>query len=83
MTAKTTPPTREEQLEEGFTHIAVRCVLCNTAYYLKLPLDGVKRRKEGMLMQDAFPTLDAADRELMISRTCGPCFDTIFSQEEE
>lgn len=31
--------------------------------------------KGGTLIQDALPYLTDNQRELMISRTCGPCFD--------
>lgn len=37
-----------------------------------------QRYVEGSYVQDAFPYLSSAEREMLISRTCGPCFDGMF-----
>lgn len=34
--------------------------------------------REGKCIQDAMPYLSVDERELMISRICGDCFDKIF-----
>ena len=34
----------------------------------------------GKLAQNAFPYLSPAERELIISQTCGPCFDNLFKE---
>lgn len=34
------------------------------------------------LVQHIFPTTSAEDRELLISGTCGPCWDEMFKEEE-
>jgi len=34
--------------------------------------------KKGKLIRQAFPYLNAGDRELLISGTCGDCFDNMF-----
>lgn len=33
-----------------------------------------------LLIQHAFPEVDSADREMMISGTCGNCFDVMFGE---
>lgn len=35
----------------------------------------------GVFIQDAFPYLSADQRELMISNTCGNCFEMFFGEE--
>lgn len=35
-----------------------------------------------MLAQVAFSNLDAPDRELLISKTCGKCWDEMFEKQE-
>ena len=37
----------------------------------------------GKYIQDAMPYLSVDERELMISRTCGVCFDKMFEGDEE
>lgn len=37
----------------------------------------------GVLIQDAFPTLSATERETLISGICPDCQDDIFSDEDE
>lgn len=39
-------------------------------------------RGEGYI-QDLFPYLSAAERELLLSGTCGPCFEAIFPPDGE
>lgn len=36
-----------------------------------------------MFAQDAFPSMSPGDRELLISGTCGPCFEAMFPPEED
>jgi hypothetical protein len=36
-----------------------------------------------LLAQNAFPHLDAADRELIISGTCGKCWIDMFGEDDE
>ena len=34
-------------------------------------------------VQDAFPYLTAAERELLMTQVCGECFDRMFPEEDE
>jgi hypothetical protein len=36
-----------------------------------------------MYAQDAFPHLTADERELLISGTCGSCFNAMFPEDDE
>ena len=38
--------------------------------------------ENGELIQNAMPYLSADERELLISGTCGTCFDNMFGSEE-
>jgi len=41
----------------------------------------LKRWVNGVHLQDAMPQLSADERELLISATCGSCFDRMFGDE--
>ena len=45
-------------------------------------LHDMGRWQNGSLIQDAMPYLSADERELLISGTCGTCFDKMFGSEE-
>lgn len=40
-------------------------------------------QQRGELIQDVFPELSPADRELLISQTCNACFHELFREPEE
>lgn len=37
--------------------------------------------KRGTLIQDAMPYLSDGEREILISKTCGECWDAMFGEE--
>jgi hypothetical protein len=57
----------------------VQCALCGTVYSIfynrKDMLDWLSGQN---YIQDAMPYLTPSERELLISRTCGDCFDKMF-----
>ena len=55
------------------------CNKCDEQFILRVNLDDVERWENGELIQDALPYLSADERELLISGTCGECFDQMFS----
>lgn len=67
--------------EEMLT-IGVMCYVCKKVYAITLPKKGLIAWKSGTPIQNAFPNLDADTRELLISHTCAPCFDRMFSETE-
>jgi hypothetical protein len=61
-----------------------RCFVCGQDVSVFVaPQDAEEFLSGGGFAQDIFPYLSAADRELLISGTCGPCFDKIFPPDED
>ncbi len=64
----------------------ITCMLCDKSYAVSAPSEQFAAWESGVLAQRAFPGMSENDRELLISQTCGPCFDDLFEgldQEEE
>jgi hypothetical protein len=57
------------------------CRMCKKHKRLEVTHEEYKQYDKGAMIQDAFPTMDAGDRELLISGICGPCFDSMFPPE--
>ena len=45
-------------------------------------LDDLQRWHDGTCIQEAMPYLDENERELVISATCGVCWDIMFPDKE-
>tara|TARA_R110002020_G_scaffold157529_1_gene340347 strand:+ start:743 stop:979 length:237 start_codon:yes stop_codon:yes gene_type:complete len=58
--------------------ISRRCRSCKALITLHVDKDDVTAWNEGKHIQDAMPYLQPADRELLISGTCGKCWDDMF-----
>ena len=54
------------------------CRKCNDQVEMKVNIDDVTAWENGKLIQDAMPYLTPDEREVLISGTCGPCFDKMF-----
>lgn len=63
--------------------ISVDCVSCGEGYMFGVSESGYNAWREGALVQVAFPELDAASREMLISGVCGVCWDAMFVEGEE
>ena len=63
--------------------VAPTCRVCKTEQTLFVNFQDMVEWKEGKYIQDAMPYLSAAERELLISGTCGPCFDEMFPSPAE
>ena len=61
----------------------VTCWNCETSHVVEVPAAGWKAWRSGELIQDALPELSADDRELLMSGTCGPCFDNFFPPDSD
>lgn len=61
----------------------VKCFVCKRNFVIEVPKEGYVEWCNGTLIQDAMPTISPAERELLISGTCGKCFDEMFKEEEE
>lgn len=63
--------------------VAVPCHLCGLVTELEPSIEGFMAWKNGELIQDAMPELDADERELLISGTCPKCWDEMFPPDSE
>lgn len=61
----------------------VRCIVCDDTFDIMVDPNDLNRWAEGELIQDALDYLTADERELLLSGTCGSCWDTLFPDNEE
>jgi hypothetical protein len=61
----------------------VICQTCAKRYTFLIDPEDYYAFRHGTFAQDAFPYLTVSQRELMISQTCGPCFDKMFPKDDE
>mgnify|MGYP000028497349 CR=1 FL=1 len=64
-------------------YLDVICRVCDVKHLVIVTDVDVNKWQAGTFIQDAFPYLTAAERELLMRETCGPCFDKIYPQMEE
>ena len=62
--------------------VEVKCNLCDNIEKFDLPKEGIRAYYRGSLIQNALPELSNAQREMLISGTCGNCWDEMFPEEE-
>lgn len=67
----------------SFITIPRVCNECGKTKRLRVNAAGYDRWRGGMLIQDALPELTADDRELLITSTCGECYDEAARKIEE
>ena len=72
---------RNDYKTEGSTHIHATCNMCHKDYDMWVEDEDYKEWLNGKMCQDAFPYLSADDRELLISGTCGKCFDLLIDAD--
>ena len=63
--------------------VACVCRVCGAKNTLEVDADSYDQWQGGVFVQDAFPDLSAAERELLISGTCDPCFRLLFADDED
>lgn len=62
--------------------LAIECQVCRTSHVLDVRETDLEAWKRGTAVQDAMPYLSAADRELLLTVTCGRCWNVIFPPKE-
>lgn len=72
---------RNDYRNEGQTCLTRTCNMCHTQHEIWVEDDDYKAWENGKMCQDAFPYLDAGQREILISGTCGRCFDLLFEAD--
>ena len=66
-------------MKPELSEFSVSCEYCGEKQIIEADDVDVCRWQGGELIQDALPYLDATQRELLISRTCGTCWDELWS----
>lgn len=64
----------------GDMTMVVACRHCREPQAIDVVADDWARWKGGENVQVAFPYLDAEQREMLISATCGYCWDEMFGE---
>lgn len=57
------------------------CILCGTRSVIGLPTAGVWAWEHGALVQEAFPTLEPATREMLITGTHPECWTALMTED--
>jgi hypothetical protein len=64
------------QVESQKQTLVARCRICSDKTELQVCPDDLKSwENNNVHIQDALPYLNAAERELILTGTCGKCFD--------
>lgn len=63
--------------------ISRSCLRCKEQHNIEMAEADYDSWQLGEHIQSAAPYLSEDDRELLISGICGPCFDAIFTEEDE
>jgi len=66
----------------SMTEFEVDCRRCHNSYTVTAKAIDISRWQGGAIIQDVMPYLTDDERELLISGTCGSCFDEMFPPEE-
>lgn len=64
--------------------LTIRCVECQTPQTVSIKPGDFEKYKTGHgNIQDIFPYLLPAEREMLMSRICGDCWDRMFADHDE
>jgi hypothetical protein len=63
--------------------IVAECRICKTQHTLLVQITDFADWQLGGYIQDTMPYLSADERELLISQTCGDCWEKMFGNCEE
>lgn len=61
--------------------VCKKCTICGKKVCMKINPVDLAAWKRGTLIQDAMPYLSDGEREILISKTCGECWDAMFGEE--
>lgn len=61
-------------------NVEVKCQWCRETHYIVVDRNDYYSWKRGKMAQAAFPYLTPDEREMLISRTCGNCWNEIMSE---
>jgi hypothetical protein len=69
--------------EVPFFELYRTCKKCRKVIPVVVREEDYIKRLAGAFIQDAYPYLTAAQRELFVSGICGTCWDKMFSSDDE
>lgn len=61
----------------------ISCKYCHNDFDVPVTPEQIRRWRNGGLIQRIMPNLSADQRELLMTRTCGTCFDKMFPAVED
>jgi len=61
----------------------VRCQMCDCYKSVSCTLDQYDRWQSGEYIQNAIPQLSVDERELLMSKICGDCFDKMYEGDSD
>jgi hypothetical protein len=61
---------------------SLRCRRCKEFRYIQAFQEDVNKWLDGELIQDAMPYLSADDREMLKSRICPKCWESMFGSDD-
>jgi len=59
------------------------CVMCKEGHSVSVPGPELFQFRRGAHIQDAMPSVEAGDREFLMTGICPKCFDEMFADDEE
>lgn len=62
--------------------MTVTCRFCQRNFAIPVTADQIDRWCAGEMIQRVMPTLSASERELLMTQTCGECFDKMFADDD-
>lgn len=62
------------------TVLRIECGWCGDVYEVVVNKEDWEAYTRGTHVQNAFPYLSATERELILSQTCGECWDKMFKE---
>lgn len=69
--------------EKDLVDYSVNCPLCGKLQTVKVHPVSLEAYRNGAKAQDAFPSLKATEREILISGICPTCWDEMFNSSGE
>lgn len=63
--------------------VEVECKLCGKVRLMEVEAEGLSQWLGGKLVQDALPRLNVEERELLVSQTCGKCWEEVMRAVED
>ena len=75
---------RVEKREDGNYNIIAKCVICGSEHAIEnVTAMQIFMYEQGAFVQDAFPEVEPALRELLVSGTCGKCWNEMLGLPPE